>query len=90
MRRNWRAADNGTVTAASFLWLYCWAKTGMNSEKAREVAVGVFEQIFGLRFDDVDKRVEHEWARRMRYVGHLPSLEVTQLLTGLEQKRLLP
>ena len=30
----------GTVRAQSVLWLYCWAKTGMNSEAARQVAAG--------------------------------------------------
>jgi hypothetical protein len=82
----WRAGPGADASAASFLWLFCWAKTGMNSEAARLASVEAFEEIFGLRFKDVDHRVDHGWARQMRYRADLPDADLAPMLSGLEQK----
>jgi hypothetical protein len=58
---------NGEVRAQSALWLFCWAKTGMNSEDARIVAAQVFDQVMPLSFARFDTVVDHEYARECRY-----------------------
>ena len=60
-------AINGEVRAQSALWLFCWAKTGMNSEDARIVAAQVFDQVMPLSFARFDTVVDHEYARECRY-----------------------
>ena len=80
---HWRMRDDGTATAASFLWLYCWGMTGMNSEPAKSAARLAFEEMFDLRLGDVAQRIPHDWARQMRYRDDLPDEAVTQLLKGL-------
>ncbi|MEO8927066.1 MAG: hypothetical protein ABI306_07865 [Caulobacteraceae bacterium] len=75
-----RIQPDGEATAASVLWLFCWAMTGMNSEPARDAAVEAFEKIFGLRFADVKRRIPHEWAQEKRGVPDLPDDEVLRRL----------
>jgi hypothetical protein len=58
---------NGEVRAQSALWLFCWAKTGMNSEGARIVAAEVFDQVMPMSFAQFDAVVEHGYARECRY-----------------------
>lgn len=58
---------NDFVPAQSICWLFCWAKTGMNSEKAREQARRAFDAIFDQPFDGLERRLNHEWARVWRY-----------------------
>jgi hypothetical protein len=65
--RRWIAGGVAGVTAQSICWLYCWAKTGMNSLEAASTAQGVFDAIFEPGYDWFDGRVDHEWARRVRY-----------------------
>jgi len=60
-------ATNGEVRPQSALWLFCWAKTGMNSEDARIVAAEVFDQVMPLSFAQFDAVVNHEYARECRY-----------------------
>lgn len=55
------------VPAQSVCWLFCWAKTGMNSEKAREQARKAFDSIFDQPFDRLEQRLDHERARTWRY-----------------------
>jgi hypothetical protein len=76
----WRTTPDAQATAASFLWLFCWAKTGMNSERARQAAVEAFDEIFELGFVEVDRRIPHDWAREKRYVVDLPDGELTRRL----------
>ena len=50
LEKHWRTYkdQNGKerVTAQSICWLFCWAKTGMNSEYAEKQARSVFDNIF--------------------------------------------
>ncbi len=55
------------VTAQSICWLFCWAKTGMNSETARGQARRAFNAIFDQTFDRLERRLDHEWAIIWRY-----------------------
>ncbi len=55
------------VTAQSICWLYCWAKTGMNSANAAQQSRQAFNQIFDRPYEWFDARVPHEWARVARY-----------------------
>ena len=64
---HWKVSLDGTVRAQSVLWLYCWAKTGMNSEEVRQVAAQVFDEILPIRFTDFDAVVDHAYARERRY-----------------------
>jgi hypothetical protein len=66
---NWKVDRHGSVRAQSVLWLFCWAKTGMNSEQARQVSVRVFDQILPVRFVDLDAVLEHTYARESRYAS---------------------
>jgi hypothetical protein len=63
----WVGGGDAGVTAQSICWLYCWAKTGMNSNDAAEVAKQAFDQIFDQSYEWFDARVSHEWARKARY-----------------------
>ena len=65
--RNWRVQSDGSARAQSILWLFCWAKTGMNSEIAREAAVRVFDRILPVTFAHFSLAIDHEWARWGRY-----------------------
>ena len=51
----------------SICWLFCWAKTGMNSEKAREQSQLAFDAIFSPQFDWFCCRLDHSAAREWRY-----------------------
>jgi hypothetical protein len=66
---HWKVSPDGTVRAQSVYWLYCWAKTGMNSEDARLVAISVFDQILPVRFTAFDAVVDHSSARELRYAS---------------------
>jgi hypothetical protein len=67
VERCWIEGGNAGVTAQSICWLYCWAKTGMNSADAADVARQAFDQIFDKPYVWFDARVSHEWARKARY-----------------------
>lgn len=64
---HWKVDGNGKVRAQSVLWLFCWAKTGMNSEQARQASVRVFDNILPRSFADLDAVLDHEYAREARY-----------------------
>jgi hypothetical protein len=66
---NWNVNPDGTVRAQSVFWLFCWAKTGMNSEHARQVSVRVFDAILPIKFREFNTVVDHEYARRARYAS---------------------
>jgi hypothetical protein len=68
IRKNWLISDTGKIKAHSICWLFCWAKTGMNSKKTKMESEKVFDKIFGeMSFQNFDAHVEHEWARWARY-----------------------
>ena len=66
---HWKVSADGTVRAQSVLWLFCWAKTGMNSEEARQVSAQVFNEILPISFADFDGVVDHAYARECRYTN---------------------
>lgn len=66
-KSNWVVGGAAGVTAQSICWLYCWAKTGMNSADAAMQAKQAFNQIFDKPYEWFDGRVDHEWARTARY-----------------------
>ena len=70
VEEHWKVDQNGAIRAQSVLWLFCWAKTGMNSEHARVASVRVFDKIMPISFADLDSLLDHEYARKGRYVSH--------------------
>lgn len=71
------------ITAQSICWLFCWAKTGMNSQNAMEQSRQVFDKVFStVTFSDFDKKVPHEWAREARYRTDNIEKELDDLLEG--------
>ena len=76
----WKINPDGRVAAQGVLWLFCWGKTGMNSENARRVAVKVFDEIMPISFTKLDALVDHEYARRARYASHNIENELKQIL----------
>lgn len=77
---NWRTTADGHVTAQSILWLFCWAKTGMNSPAAAETAKSVFNQLLPFTFPFADSRIPHAYARYHRYVSFDIEQELADML----------
>jgi hypothetical protein len=63
----WRVAPDGMPTAQGVLWLFCWAKTGQNSERTAQHVRALFDGILDISFESFDEKVDHDWAREMRY-----------------------
>ncbi len=64
---HWRFAPDGRPTAPSVLWLFCWAKTGQDSERTAQHVRALFDDILDISFESFDEKVDHDWAREMRY-----------------------
>jgi hypothetical protein len=65
---HWTVYKDGHVKAQSVLWLFCWAKTGMNSLEAAETAEEIFDAIMDKPFNYCDARIPHDdFARKYRY-----------------------
>lgn len=77
---NWVVDENGNVRAQSILWLYCWAKTGMGSKGSAIRAQEVFDALFPFRYALLDARIDHEWARKMRYSSENIEEELDRLV----------
>jgi hypothetical protein len=84
---NWRVESDGRVWAQSVLWLFCWAKTGMNSEHARQVAIRVFDEILPISFAEFDAAVDHQYARLSRYAAHSIEHELEEILRRRAQRQ---
>jgi len=65
----WKVYKDGTVPAQSALWLFCWAKTGQGSENARLASIRAFDNILSKSFAELDAVLDHEYARRARYLS---------------------
>jgi hypothetical protein len=65
--RYWKVDHDGRVRAQSVLWLFCWAKTGMNSERARIRSEEVLNTVLPTTFKELDAALDHAYARRARY-----------------------
>jgi len=66
IRLHWKVDDDGTIDGRSVCWLFCWGKTGMNSDDAAMVAQRVFNEICDISFDRFDAKVPHGLARSYR------------------------
>lgn len=67
IEKHWRVDENGEVSAQSVFWLFCWAKTGMNSEEARQVSARVVDHLLPVSFAELDGVLDHAYARAARY-----------------------
>lgn len=79
---HWRVFEDGQPRAQSICWLFCWAKTGNNSERAAQEAKDVFSSLFDKPFEWFDRRVQHKWARQVRYEGGNIESELERYLKG--------
>ena len=81
LKSHWKVIGQN-VTAQSVCWLFCWAKTGMNSQSAMEQSRRVFDELFqSITFSGFDQRVPHEWARKARYRTENIEKELCDLLS---------
>jgi len=76
------------VRPQSVFWLYCWAKTGMGSDRAAEEAQRAFDAVLDIWFNDLDAVVDHDRARGLRYYLNkdVPEVELRELLEQLPKK----
>lgn len=59
------------LTEQSIAWLFCWAKTGMNSKSAQAESHNAFNRIFAQGPEDLFKQLDslegfHDYARKVR------------------------
>ena len=80
MFRHWRVSPAGDVRAQSALWLFCWAKTGMNSQEAAGAAREIFNRLLPVSFAQFDARVSHSHARQKRYATGNIDAELANML----------
>ncbi len=82
LESHWKVFEDGHPLAQSICWLFCWAKNGINSERAAQEARNAFNCLFDKPFEWFDKRVPHNWARDARYKkGNIES-ELERYLRG--------
>jgi len=67
----WRI-EGGAAVPESICWLFCWAKTGINSPRARDDCRRAFERIFPEAFGRLNSSHFHKFARKFRYHGSKP------------------
>ncbi len=70
MTTRWKINEDRTAPAQSVLWLFCWAKTGQGSEQARLASVRALDNILSKSFLELDAVLDHEYARKARYLSH--------------------
>ncbi len=63
----WHVEPDGRIRAQPLCWLFCWAKTGQGSRKAEEQAKRAFNAILNISFEELDRCIDHEWARKVRH-----------------------
>ena len=83
INENWKVGPDGSIQAQCVFWLFCWAKTGMNSEHARQAAARVFDEVMPISFGEFDGAVDHEYARKARYTSHNIEHELKEILCRL-------
>lgn len=66
-QKYWILSEDGHIKAQSILWFFCWAKTGMNSEKTAIVCRRIFNIIFPFSYSQFNSRIRHDYARHNRY-----------------------
>jgi hypothetical protein len=82
LAEHWQVDTHGNVKAQSALWLYCWAKTGQNSEDVMKHVRTLFDDLLEVSYEEFDEKVPHEWAREMRYVNLDVETELARMLAG--------
>lgn len=82
INRNWTVDDDNYVRAQSVLWLFCWGKTGMGSEVTAYEVRKLWNELFSFSFEAMDSRVNHEYARKMRYAKFDIEQEFESLLNA--------
>ena len=73
---HWIVDSDGHVKAQSVCWLFCWAKSGMGSERVAEAARLAFDEILDVPYLEFDAHVNHDWAKKVRYSNHDIELEL--------------
>ena len=58
---------NEQARAQSICWLYCWAATGMGSDRALRQAREAFDSIFYRSYNWLEQRLSLDVARQFRY-----------------------
>ena len=79
LEKHW-VVDSGVVKPQSVLWLFCWAKTGMNSVDVAHFVHRIFNEILDVSFETFDDKIQHEWAQKMRYAPGDISQDLERLL----------
>jgi hypothetical protein len=64
---HWTLADEPCVPIPTVCWLFCWAKTGGNSQPTAEALRPVFTSLLDISYEEFDNCVPHQWARNSRY-----------------------
>ncbi len=57
-----------------------WAKTGMNSVDVARQVHNIFNEIMEITYEELDAKVSHEWAQKMRYTTGDIEQELEDLL----------
>jgi hypothetical protein len=65
--RYWHVDGQGRLQAQTILWLYCWAKTGLNSEQTAQDVRNAMNAIFDHPYAWLETRIAHDYARKARY-----------------------
>lgn len=63
----WHPVGQDEVRAQTILWLFCWAKTGLNSEQTAQDVRQAFNQIFDRPYAWLEAHIPHDYARKARY-----------------------
>jgi hypothetical protein len=85
LQKHWHTVD-GQASASSFLWLFCWAKTGHGNEEARRASRAAFDEIFGLSLAFVEALLPDKYAERNRYNASLTDADLEVYLARLMTK----
>jgi hypothetical protein len=64
---HWNVNSDGSVSAQSILWLFCWANNGMGSKRAADQAKLAFDRIFDRGYDWLAARITLDYAHCWRY-----------------------
>lgn len=63
----WKVREDGTVTARSALWFFCWAYNGDNSPKAEIACEEIWHEIMPISYAQFDATVGYDYSERFRY-----------------------
>jgi hypothetical protein len=81
-QKYWILSEDGHIKAQSILWFFCWAKTGMNSNKTAVVCRRIFDMIFPFSYSHFKSTIPHDYARHNRYSTENLDNELRDMLGG--------